>query len=32
MKGAKAAIGDKTELDVLIEYLQVLGTALKNTR
>ena len=32
MKGAKAAIGDKTELDALIEYLQVLGTALKNTR
>ena len=32
IKVAKAAIGDKTELDVLIEYLQVLGTALKNTR
>ena len=32
MKGAKAAIGDKTELEALIEYLQVLGTALKNTR
>jgi cytochrome c oxidase cbb3-type subunit 2 len=32
MKGATAAIGDKTELDALIEYLQVLGTALKNTR
>ena len=32
IKGAKAAIGDKTELDALIEYLQVLGTALKNTR
>jgi cytochrome c oxidase cbb3-type subunit 2 len=32
IKGAKAAIGDKTELEALIEYLQVLGTALKNTR
>jgi cytochrome c oxidase cbb3-type subunit II len=32
VKGAKAAIGDKTELQALIEYLQVLGTALKNTR
>lgn len=31
MKGAKAAIGDKTELDVLIAYLQGLGTALKTT-
>ncbi len=28
IKGAKAAIGDKTELDVLIAYLQGLGTAL----
>lgn len=28
IKGAKAAIGDKTELDVLITYLQGLGTAL----
>ncbi|HEX6735482.1 MAG TPA: cytochrome-c oxidase, cbb3-type subunit II [Azonexus sp.] len=28
IKGAKATIGDKTELDVLIAYLQVLGTAL----
>jgi cytochrome c oxidase cbb3-type subunit 2 len=32
IKAAKAAIGDKTELEALIEYLQVLGTALKNTR
>ncbi len=32
MKGAKAAIGDKTELDVLIAYLQGLGTALKTTK
>ncbi|WVT84987.1 cytochrome-c oxidase, cbb3-type subunit II [Dechloromonas sp. ZY10] len=32
IKGAKAAIGDKTELDVLIAYLQGLGTALKNTK
>ena len=31
-KGAKAAIGDKTELDVLIAYLQGLGTALKDTK
>ena len=30
--GAKAEIGDKTELDVLIAYLQGLGTALKNTK
>jgi cytochrome c oxidase cbb3-type subunit 2 len=29
--GAKAAIGDKTELDVLVAYLQGLGLALKNT-
>ncbi len=28
IKGAKAAIGDKTEMDVLIAYLQGLGTAL----
>ena len=28
VKGAKAAVGDKTELDVLIAYLQGLGTAL----
>lgn len=28
-KGAKDAIGDKTELDVLVAYLQGLGTALK---
>jgi cytochrome c oxidase cbb3-type subunit II len=32
IKGAKASVGDKTELDALVEYLQVLGTALKNTR
>jgi len=32
IKGAKAAIGDKTEMDVLIAYLQGLGTALKNTK
>lgn len=32
IKAAKAAIGDKTELEALVEYLQVLGTALKNTR
>ena len=30
--GAKAAIGDKTEQEVLIAYLQGLGTALKNTK
>jgi cytochrome c oxidase cbb3-type subunit 2 len=32
IKGAKATIGDKTELDVLIVYLQGLGTALKTTK
>jgi cytochrome c oxidase cbb3-type subunit 2 len=32
IKGAKAAIGDKTELDVLIAYLQGLGTSLKNVK
>jgi cytochrome c oxidase cbb3-type subunit II len=32
IKGAKAAIGDKTEMDVLIAYLQGMGTALKNTK
>ena len=32
IKGAKATIGDQTELDVLIAYLQNLGTALKNTK
>ena len=32
IKAAKAAIGDKTEMDVLIAYLQELGTALKNTK
>ncbi|MBK8524721.1 MAG: cytochrome-c oxidase, cbb3-type subunit II [Betaproteobacteria bacterium] len=31
-KGAKTAIGDKTEMDVLIAYLQGLGTALKGAR
>ncbi|HEX5801703.1 MAG TPA: cytochrome-c oxidase, cbb3-type subunit II [Azospira sp.] len=31
-KGAKAAIGDKTEMDVLIAYLQGLGTALKSAK
>lgn len=30
--GAKAEIGDKTELDVLVAYLQGMGTALKNTK
>ena len=28
IKGAKAAIGDMTEMDVLIAYLQRMGTAL----
>lgn len=32
IKGAKAEIGDKTELEVLIAYLQNLGTALKDTK
>ena len=32
ISAARAAIGDKTELDVLIAYLQGLGTALKNTK
>ena len=32
IKGAKAAIGEQTEMDVLIAYLQVMGTALKNTK
>ncbi len=32
IKGAKAAIGDKTELEVLIAYLQGLGTALQATK
>jgi len=32
IKGAKATIGDQTEMDVLIAYLQVLGTSLKNTK
>lgn len=30
--GAKAQIGDKTELDVLVAYLQGMGLALKNTK
>ena len=32
IKGAKAAIGDKTEMDVLIAYLQGMGLALKNVK
>jgi cytochrome c oxidase cbb3-type subunit 2 len=32
IKGAKATIGDKTELDVLITYLQGLGTALSTMK
>jgi cytochrome c oxidase cbb3-type subunit 2 len=32
IKGAPAAIDGKTEMDALIDYLQVLGTAIKNTR
>jgi cytochrome c oxidase cbb3-type subunit II len=32
IKGAKAAVGDKTEMDVLIAYLQVMGTSLKATK
>ena len=32
IKGAKAAIGDKTELDVLIAYLQGVGTVLKTAQ
>jgi cytochrome c oxidase cbb3-type subunit 2 len=32
IKGAKAAIGDKTELDVLIAYLQGMGTALSTMK
>jgi len=32
MKGAKAAIGDMTELDVLVAYLQGLGTAFKGAK
>jgi len=32
IKGAYAAIADKTELDALIAYLQGMGTALKQTR
>lgn len=30
--GAKAELSGKTELDAMVAYLQVLGTALKNTR
>jgi len=30
--GAKAAVGEMTELDVLVAYLQGLGLALKNTK
>ena len=32
VKGAKAAIGDKTEMEVLIAYLQGLGLALKGAK
>lgn len=32
IKGAKAAIGDQTEMDVLIAYLQGLGTALSTMK
>ena len=32
IKGAKAAIGDKTELEALISYLQGLGLALKGAK
>jgi len=32
IKGARAAIDQKTEMDVLIAYLQGLGTALKTTK
>jgi cytochrome c oxidase cbb3-type subunit 2 len=32
IKGAKAAIGDQTELDVLIAYLQNMGTALSTMK
>jgi cytochrome c oxidase cbb3-type subunit 2 len=32
IKGAKAAIGDKTEMDVLIAYLQGMGLELKNAK
>jgi len=32
IKGAKAAIGDKTEMDVLIAYLQGMGTALSTMK
>ena len=30
IKGAKAELQGKSEMDALISYLQVLGTALKN--
>jgi cytochrome c oxidase cbb3-type subunit 2 len=32
IKGAKAAIGDMTEMDVLIAYLQGMGTALSSMK
>nr|WP_306606005.1 cytochrome-c oxidase, cbb3-type subunit II [Azonexus sp.] len=32
IKGAKAAIGDMSEMDVLIAYLQVMGTALSSMK
>ena len=32
LKGAVAAVEGKTEMDALVEYLQVLGTSIKNKR
>ncbi len=32
IKGAVAAVKDKTEMDALVAYLQVLGTSIKNKR
>jgi len=32
IKGAKAAIGEMTEMDVLIAYLQGMGLELKNAK
>jgi cytochrome c oxidase cbb3-type subunit 2 len=32
LKGAVAAVKDKTEMDALVAYLQVLGTSIKNKR
>src|SRR6218665_1387552 len=32
LAGAKAALSDKSEMDALVAYLQVLGTSLKNKR